>query len=86
MPPIPITIGTIPHKVAFPEFEAAPDTTDDNDGGPIEETKSNIVPLPKSLQERFPKLPGVLKGIASTASKKNINRKIPYIEYCHNKK
>ena len=84
MPPIPITIGTIPHRVAFPEFEAAP-ATDDNDGGPSEENESKIVPLPQSLQDEFPKLPGVLRGTASTAWKNNWKRWVSYIEYSHNK-
>ena len=85
MDPIPITIGTIPHRVAFPDFEAAA-ATDDNDGGPSEENESKIVSLPQSLKESFPKLPGVLRGTSSTAWRNNKNRWVPYIEYSYNKK
>ena len=85
MPPIPITIGTIPHRVAFPEFEAAPET-DDNDGGPNEANESRIVPLPQTLQETFPKLPGVLRGNTSTVAREEWKRWVTYLEYSYNKK
>ena len=85
MPPIPIRIGTIPHRVAFPEFEPAP-ATDDNDGGPAEENESKILPLPQSLQEQFPNLPGVLRNTVSRPWKMTGKRWVSYIEYSHNKK
>ena len=83
MPPIDITIGTIPHKVAFPNFEAAP-TTDD--GGPSEDDSSRIVPLSEELQEKFPKIPGVLRGNGLIELKGNRTRKVPYMEYSYDKK
>ena len=46
---IPIVIGSIPHRVAFSNFEEAAEG-------------SNVVALPEVLQEKLPKLPGVLKG------------------------
>ena len=78
LPPIDITIGTIPHKVAFPNFEAAP-TTDD--GGPSEDGNSRIVPLSEELQEKFPKIPGVLRGKGLMPLKLKRTRKVPYMEY-----
>ena len=82
LPPIDITIGTIPHKVAFPNFEAAP-TTDD--GGPSEDGNSRIVPLSEELQEKFPKIPGVLRGKGLMGLKLKRTRKVPYMEYSANK-
>ena len=82
MPPIDITIGTIPHRVAFPNFEAAP-TTDD--GGPSEDGNSRIVPLSDELQEKFPKIPGVLRGKGLMGLKLKRTRKVPYMEYAANK-
>ena len=75
LPPIPIIIGSIPHKVAFPNFDVA-SSTDDNDGGPNEGDESKVVSLPQNLQEKIPKLPGVVRGCTSTASKMNKNRKV----------
>ena len=82
LPPIAITIGTIPHRVAFPNFEAAP-TTDD--GGPSEDGNSRIVPLSEELQEKFPKIPGVLRGKGLMGLKLKRTRKVPYMEYSANK-
>ena len=79
--PIPITIGSIPHKVAFPDFEAAP-ASDDND----ETNKSSIVSLPKHLEEKYPKLPGALKGNTSTVWRNNRSRWVRYVEYSYKKK
>ena len=66
--------------MAFPNFDVA-SATDDNDGGPNEGDESKVVSLPQNLQEKFPKLPGVVRGCTSTASKMNKNRKVFYIEY-----
>ena len=82
LPPIPITIGSIPHRVTFPDFES---TAGDEDGGPSEDNKSKIVSLPQKLQEKFPKLPGVLRGITSTAVRNIKTRWVSYIEYSYNK-
>ena len=81
--PIDNTIGTIPHKVAFPNFEAAP-TTDD--GGPSEDGNSRIVPLSEELLEKFPKITGVLRGNGFIGLKMNRTRKVPYMEYLYDKK
>jgi len=83
LPPIDITIGTIPHKVAFPNFEAAP-TTDD--GGPSEDGNSRIVPLSEELLEKFPKITGVLRGNGFIGLKMNMTRKVPYTEYLYDKR
>ena len=77
---MPITIGTIPHKVAMANFESAP-VTDDNDGGPSEGTNSGIVSLPQNLQEKYPKLPGVLRGTAYTGIRHDRTRWVSYLEY-----
>ena len=79
-----ITIGTIPHKVAMANFESAPET-DDNDGGPTEDTESAIVSLPQNLKEKYPKLPGVLRGTAYTGIRNDRNRWVSYLEYSYNK-
>ena len=80
--PIPIIIGSIPHKVAFPTFEAAPET-DDNDGGPTENSNSPIVALPKHLVEKLPGLPGVLRSDATAAWRFHDDKKrwVKYVEY-----
>lgn len=64
-----ITIGSIPHRVAFANLEEATDES------------TTLVPLPETLQEKIPKLPGVIKGRSYAPVKGYLTRFIPYFEY-----
>ena len=65
---IPIKVGSIPHRVAFPNFDEA-------------SVENKIVALPEKLQETFPKIPGVIKGKSNGPVKKDMLRNVPYVEY-----
>ena len=60
---IPIKVGSIPHRVAFPSFDEA-------------SMENKIVALPEKLQETFPKIPGVIKGKSNGPVKKDMLRNV----------
>ena len=66
---IEMTIGSIPHRVAFANLEE------------VTEESDRMVPLPDKLQESIPKLPGVIKTQTHAPIKGDLTRTVPYFEY-----